>query len=310
MDELKTNKTFALSGGATKDSTLAQVMTKSTSSDSEKHYSASASPFNSMTPEILHEIILCLPYSDLQSFVRSGLYDRPLQGVHSFWKRKLQTDMPWLWDLPSPEQELNWFLVYREFRRQCFPGTVVFDPRLDGTDRRLLDITSIRRDHSLVLGLANRRRIWQTCEQLIKAYLQEVNRRDHGVEGEIEKNSIATATKLVAHPVEKKAHSLKTCFLRSCTWEATLEWDNEFVLYFQEDGRLSGIKMVMEDESSGEVFGAETDKMESVLIPKSTWVSHFEVILSGTDSVEKEAKVGICGMAVSLVVRPFFFETA
>jgi hypothetical protein len=271
--------------------------TKHTSSATISLPTALASPFNSLTPEILHEILLCLPYPDLQNFTLSGLSNTPLRRVQSFWKRKVLIDMPWLWDLPSPEGERDWYLIYQELRRQCFATTASEDLGDETSGSNVLD----RRDTSLILGLANRRRIWTACAQLTELYLQEVKRRN-GEVGEIEKESIASPTMLVGHPVDKAALSLKTCFVRS--WK-DIEMENEFIAYFGGDGRLVGVEIVMAERNGGEIFGSTSDKLESVIIPKDTWISRFELVLSGTQSLDAKAEVGICGMVVSPAITPY-----
>jgi hypothetical protein len=249
------------------------------------------SPINNLTPEILHEILLCLPYRDLQNFALSGLCDNSLMKVQSFWKRKLLIDMPWLWDLPPPGRERNWFMIYQELRRQCFATTATKELEHKTNASNVQG----RRDTSLILGLANRRRIWKTCELLAVLYLQEIERTSSEM-GEIEEESVAAPMTLIGHPVGKAALSLKTCFLES--WK-DLHPTKEMRFYFGEDGRLVGIKMLVQRIDNGTTFGSISDRMESVDIEQGIWISKFEFVLSGTMSLDPKAKVGICGVTVS-----------
>ncbi|KAI0475990.1 hypothetical protein GGR56DRAFT_640575 [Xylariaceae sp. FL0804] len=71
----------------------------------------------------------------------------------SFWKSQLLSDMPWLYDFPALEAgelaAIEWPRVYRD-----------------------LWIASRKTHETAILGLANRRRIWQLTDQLTDPYLR------------------------------------------------------------------------------------------------------------------------------------------
>jgi hypothetical protein len=293
MDNLKPGNNFSLISESDKTPAL-QNKTDIKPATAKANFTSHGSPFNGLTAEILHEILLYLPYTDLRNFALSGISNNPLQRYQSFWKRKLLIDMPWLWDLPTPAKEMNWCSGYHEFRRLCF-ATTRYENSRHPSDNTLV----VHRDHSLVLGLANRRRIWQTCEQLAQVYLEEVKKRHTGDEGEIERVSISSVTTIVAHPTQKGAAGLRTCFLKS--WEE-LNVQKTLKFYFQEDGRLVGISMNVDGNAENEVFGSKSDIQDSVVISRDTWVSQFELVLSGSNCLDRDAKVGICGMTVGFMI--------
>jgi hypothetical protein len=296
MDSLEIDDAFVLPEDPATRALATRKDAESSSSGTITDRSAIiSSPFNSFTPEILHEILLCLPYTDLQKFTLSGISSSPLTTVQGFWKRKLFIDMPWLWDFSYLEREQNWFSIYHELRRQCYATSA---PSANDANSNSTNVVG-NRDPTLVLSLANRRRIWEACIPLVTLYLQELERRGDKEEGEIEKESISLPTTLVAYPEEKSGVSLRTCFLAG--W-GEIKKKNEFTFYFEEDGRLIGIEMDVEGNTDRRIFGNKTDKQELVIVPKDTWISDFEIVLSGAESMAAKAKVGICGVIVSCSV--------
>jgi hypothetical protein len=126
-------------------------------------------PFDKLSDELVHEILLYLPHTSFKSLILTGLISPNLPQIHSFWKRKLFLDMPFLFDFPSEPQQRDWFATYQELRRQCFATTL----RAWKDDDGYLEVVVGDRERDLVLGLANRRRVWGACEQVAGAYLKE-----------------------------------------------------------------------------------------------------------------------------------------
>jgi len=122
--------------------------------------------FNKLCDEIIHEILLYLPHADFKSLMLTGLISPNITQIQSFWKRKLFLDMPFLFDLPSEPQQKDWFATYRSLRRQCFTTTLETVKDEDGYVKAVVE-------KDLVLGLANRRRVWEVCEQVAAAFLVE-----------------------------------------------------------------------------------------------------------------------------------------
>src|SRR6187402_32578 len=177
----------------------------------------SSNPFTKLAKELVCEILLHLPYPSLQNFALSGLTPFNLPSISSFWKRKLAIDMPFLWDLPALPGSRDWFAIYHEMRRHCFATTPA-----TRTDEEFNTHVVGDRDPSIVLGLANRRRVWNCCDQLVELYvkgLSESQRDDleDRIDPDIVSSSISLQMPVVAAPVGKEVKSVSAYLLSR--WE-------------------------------------------------------------------------------------------
>lgn len=81
-----------------------------------------------------------------------------------FWKWCIAKDMPWIWDISLEDASslTNWRRVYFDLQNMCTYNS-----------------------HTRVLGLVNRKRIWNLCLPIAKGYLEqtlqktEVTKREH-----------------------------------------------------------------------------------------------------------------------------------
>ncbi|KAI9369861.1 hypothetical protein BJX61DRAFT_124657 [Aspergillus egyptiacus] len=113
-------------------------------------------PFGKLPAEIIYQICSLLPGDSLESLTQASLFVHLLTRDDYFWRRFIQTDMPWLWesqtlrrgkDLPT---EINYQLLYQLLKRRTTPKYGMEDTTL--------------------MSLANRRRIWNACEELSQKY--------------------------------------------------------------------------------------------------------------------------------------------
>ncbi|KAH8687792.1 hypothetical protein BGZ60DRAFT_16482 [Tricladium varicosporioides] len=258
------------------------------------------SPFRGLAPELTSEILLHLDYDSLRSFSLSGISPLKLSQIPQFWKRKLFIDLPWLWDfLPStPNQPRNWFQTYHELRRQCFATTpeTEDDDEVD-SGKRVVE----PRDTTLVLGLANRRRVWNTCAQLANKYIEEQDSRQDIVKGDIGKSAISLQMPQVAFPISKYAQTSRMDILNF--WE-DCEGQKIFTFYFagDGDGRLCGIGVNVRTKYTGPhermVLGRVDDngiKEDAEILGR---IIGIDLNLSGTEEMTKEAKIGITGITL------------
>ncbi|KAK0100909.1 hypothetical protein ONS95_007351 [Cadophora gregata] len=259
--------------------------------------------FTTLAKEIICEILLHLPYNSLQDFTLSGLLPFHLPSISSFWKRKLLLDMPFLWDLPvmsSPPG--NGFAWYREMRRQCFATTPELgDSQVDeqGNVHQLLG----ERDATLVLGLANRRRVWKACLQLAELYEKDIrgNKGEQDaaeVDEEIVNGSMSVAMPIVSAPVSLDAKPLSVYLLEK--WlDLQKEWELKF--YFEgvengeqeRQGRLCGVERI-----GGRIFGVRRGEEVSIIVRETVMVDGFVLNVSGAGELGKGARVGVTGVKV------------
>ncbi|KAL2073497.1 hypothetical protein VTL71DRAFT_10823 [Oculimacula yallundae] len=248
-------------------------------------------PFANLAKEVICEILLYLPYPSLQALSLSALLPFSLPSLSSFWKRKFVLDMPFLWDLPVLHTPGNGFEIYRTMRRHCFATT----PELGSGDSQIPSVVG-QRDRDLVLGLANRRRVWDVCMQLAEGYQKEMREgegRDEkaDVEEDILKESMSVGVPLVAAPVGKDVKFLSV-FLVEKWADLEKEWEVKF--YFEDEGRrLCGVERV-----GGQVFGEKIGEGISVVVDERVRIVGFVLNVSGAEKLEADAKVGITGLQV------------
>ncbi|KAH7356959.1 hypothetical protein BKA65DRAFT_548343 [Rhexocercosporidium sp. MPI-PUGE-AT-0058] len=250
--------------------------------------------FSRLAKEIICEILLYLPYPSLQTLTLSGLLPFHLPSMSAFWKRKLTLDMPFLWDLPVLSNPGNGFDIYHTMKRHCFATTPEFENSESPTPHVIGG-----RDSSLVLGLANRRRVWNTCSQLSVLYEKEMGEHGGGgakekgdVDEEIVMGSQSLGVPIVAAPVGKDAKFLSV-FLVEKWMDLQREWEVKF--YFEEGvgGRLCGVERV-----GGEIFGERIGEGVGVVVGEEVRIVGFVLSVGGADDLSQKAKVGVTGVKV------------
>ena len=270
---------------------------------SKRSLRKSENPFTRLAKEITCEILLHLPYQDVRNFILSGASNLKLSQLQSFWKRKILIDMPWLWELPNLEGRQDWRKLYHELRRQSIASTHPMVSQ-ESTYAGAASVASPR-DPTLVLGLANRRRVWNACSQLAQLYMEQ--RREKGLDSkpqeveisqDIVRNSVSLAMPLVASPVSKDFRSISSYFLSS--WN-DLEIGITLKFHFRDDGRLCGIESsCLGRAGDARLFGTRPEPGESVTIniPSGTWLAGWELNICNTNDIRSEAKTGITGIRV------------
>ena len=196
--------------------------------------------------------------------------------------------------------------MHREMRRQCFATT----PELQNVEREgamTLPRVVGERDTSLVLGLANRRRVWGACMGLAEVYEKEAGESREGkevgeVEEEIVKGSVSLGMPIVAAPVSMDAKFLSVYLLEN--W-FDLQREMELKFYFEGvegdewegQSRLCGVERV-----GGRVFGERKGDGASVIVGETVRVEGFVLNVGGAADLRKMARVGVTGVKVNSIV--------
>lgn len=119
-------------------------------------------PFQQLSNELIHHVTDHLMAKDVFSLRQASMVIREATSGSSFWIPRIQNDLAWLWiphDIlrgagPRAEGngklEIDWMKVYLLF---------------DCVTARPYGMSGV------YMGLANRRRIWNACEQLKPAYI-------------------------------------------------------------------------------------------------------------------------------------------
>jgi len=118
--------------------------------------------FQQLSNELIHQVTDHLVAKDVFSLRQASMVIREATSGSSFWVPRVQNDMPWLWIPPDilrstghraegkGKPQIDWMKVYLLF---------------DSVTARPYGMSGV------YMGLANRRRIWNACEQLKPAYI-------------------------------------------------------------------------------------------------------------------------------------------
>ncbi|KAL4804972.1 hypothetical protein BDV18DRAFT_23555 [Aspergillus unguis] len=113
-------------------------------------------PFKELPAELVYQICSGLPGESLKSLTNASLFIHLLTRDDHFWRRFIESDMPWLWEAKVLREErettgeLNHERVYAWLDTVTKPGYGL--------------------DDSQTMGVANRRRIWNACQGVVTAY--------------------------------------------------------------------------------------------------------------------------------------------
>lgn len=231
-------------------------------------------PFSLLATEILHEIVLFLPQKDIHALALSGIVNYDVLCDSVLRKRKLLVDMPFLWDLPVLGDDRDGLKIYQDLKRHCF-HTMARGHSFHGQYRG-------PGDNDIVLGLNNRRRIWNTCSIIAQEYLLAM---DQSLCGQAEKASVfakncTTSVMPILDEAETPKHRRQTTFLLESL--SDLEEQSIFTFLLQQDGKLCGITVQRSDKqkllSVGQSTLPDHGRAYRALADRQNWLAAFEVV--------------------------------
>ncbi|GFF42807.1 hypothetical protein IFM61606_04596 [Aspergillus udagawae] len=119
-----------------------------------------ASPFGKLPLELVYQICSYLPGDSLKALTQASLSIQVVTQDNWFWKRFIQWDMPWFWEF------------YTSQNPRDLPADVNYKRLYLWLDK----MTAARygMDDLALIGVANRRRIWGVCEELVSQYHKAV----------------------------------------------------------------------------------------------------------------------------------------
>lgn len=244
---------------------------------------SSSDPFGRLAYEILIEVFVFLPVESIFAFqIASRAADIPLS--NQFWRRRIQNDMPWLWELfgsvamtKASRHLIDWRKVY-----MC------------------LDTCSRDSFHARISGLVNRRRIWNLCSQLAELYVSKINPQKptkSGLENvgeEVHRRTIRSTARLDPKTVEAEPFYSYTFMLLHIS---DLQRSLKILTTHWNPLRLIGISMTIPGRSR-RLFAREaldgTQMVEkSVILEEGDWIDQ---LVLGLDNV------GICSIKVWVII--------
>ncbi|KAJ5520026.1 hypothetical protein N7463_000479 [Penicillium fimorum] len=115
--------------------------------------------FNRLPAELRHCIFELLPAGSILALKAASLAMHATSLPGDFWKHRLKSEMPWLWEIHDVDI----------FQSQELEGKA---SNLLVNIQKKSQYTSENDDY--IFGLANRRRIWRVCEQIRSRYLEKL----------------------------------------------------------------------------------------------------------------------------------------
>jgi len=245
-------------------------------------HSSSPSGVSRLDEDVILEIFWYLTAEDFKNTQAAGA--NHVHIPNSFWRRKIGVDFEWMWDFPDANRELNWLRIYNDIMR-----------------------FSQGNADDIILGIANRRRIWNVCSQLAELYLERERQysREKLVEDvakEIIQNSFSTGMALVRAPASKTFTSMTVYFVESL--KSLDSEDKTLVAHFNDCGYLSGISLALSsDRKSRRLLGFEADtqrggKQFKTRIFSFDWITGFELNIEKIDFSQRPNKAAITGIKV------------
>ena len=213
-------------------------------------------PFAGLAPEILVNIASSLSVKSLCDFRLASRVARNLELGNRFWRRRILSDMPWLFDLPEEDKtsvSVDWRRVYGKMLHASRPLS-----------------------RTVIHGLANRRRIWEfMLPQFAKPYLKNLALRETDRAGEPESlaNTRSTSLAVLADP-EPKDSRMSTVALLD-TPHSVLERLVDITVCFNKNDEISSIKALQTGRDPLQYDYSGIHRYERVSIPDTAWLTGF-----------------------------------
>ncbi|KAL1684146.1 hypothetical protein EV122DRAFT_285891 [Schizophyllum commune] len=238
--------------------------------------SSAQDPLAVLPPELIYTILLLIPRQSSIPFLLASPAARRIQLTRSFFLARMAIDMPWLWELLPPaashgsnplleRTDIDWRAVYTHLR-----------------------IESSASRTNAIPGLANRRRIWDICNnQAAKTYerIAEEERKAEvqvQVPKEVRQRVVCTHVPHVLSPVPTKAVGLTVWLplaLGGLGATTAMGKEKRVKLYWTAKGILSSIAFEF-DSGAGEekvLFGpGQGVRADECVIEAGDWIDGFE----------------------------------
>jgi hypothetical protein len=245
-------------------------------------------PFSVIPDDVMHMILSLLPAESIMAVrvVSEAIHN--FTSRNEFWKWLMKWEMPWLWelaDISSPTTNFKILYSWLDQKTKGYSG-------MKGP----------------FMGIANRRRIWSTCEEIADKYharLREtrIANASGGLEDFLEYAECLQMPR-VLHPLPNEtsaiikslwAHSWADIASRTANFESF--WDSNGVLVglgvcFGNDRRTFG-------RTDGDSSAAGPITMQSIRIFKTDWIRGFVLHIPEIDMCDEAATTAIKGITVS-----------
>ncbi|CZT20359.1 uncharacterized protein RCC_06218 [Ramularia collo-cygni] len=247
--------------------------TKSTTATS----SSGSNDLLDVLPNELHAKILDLtPQEDLVPFMKASGTIRRITEPEKFWKHRLQLDAPWLWEMKNDDTR-NWKERYNAVMMQAFK------PMREAEKG------------SHVSGLANRKRIWHVCEQILQLYQESgASLRPQQTTSEFEDGVVGRYLPIVATQKESKFRGETAFFFDKAS---DMHSAKQLRLKWTESGALCGIQVSTDCGTATLGAGDSSSGTESVLdMTADDWIEKLVLNISLVE--EKHQRIAVTGVTI------------
>jgi hypothetical protein len=249
-------------------------------------------PFRDLPYEILHRIFSFLPGDSILELIVASWPVHSVTRSNLFWKKLILSDMPWLW----------------EFERAVIAdlaGQVDFKNLYLDLNRKTKAKLNMR---GPFLGLANRRRIWGVCEQLVGLYLKRTSeelgdtaRRDALA---IMEHSETIQMPSVLYPQRQGGTDIST--QRVYSWTEIDSLMATFETVWDSSGSLIGLAITFGEDRR--LFGRDDGQAtarQSTLIAATDWIVGLILHIPDLDLINTFPETSIHGITVRFYQRRY-----
>lgn len=227
--------------------------------------------FEKLPYDVLYGVFEHLPFYDTVSLMQASWHVFAYTRDSTFWKQMMRLHtFPWFWEV-SPL-----------LKDGTFPGD--FDYK--GAFLWLHQLTTPAFGMTgPFMGIANRRRIWNACQDLVPAYRARIVPTVQNESLDEEAKAIFHKAKslhmpLVAYPQQKSITSISAQFIRS--WDEIEQRASDLETYWNDCGALIGI--AVRYGSNSRLFGNTNGiKGDDVHIEASEWIRELIVDVEQAD---------------------------
>ncbi|KAM5386963.1 hypothetical protein ACJZ2D_000256 [Fusarium nematophilum] len=237
-------------------------------------------PFSCLSNEVLCLIVDQLSGDELLSFPSASRSIHRVTSSNNFWKLRIISDMPWLWELreslAEPVLQLDYKKLYGWLNAVTKP---VFGVGLP------------------FLAIANRRRIWQSCVELADHYLETAGKQPAvAPETEIVER-VDCPLMLKAAPTDLPRNHQITPTLWLHSWQEMHDLPYVFETFWNDDGILIGIGVVF--GNSRRILGSQTGEKLAKGFKAGNWISEMVLHIGVGNDSSSGTIVGIQGVTLN-----------
>jgi hypothetical protein len=232
-------------------------------------------PFRVMSYDILLNVFEHVDTDDMLSLLSASTHVFETARNTAFWKHMFHLRiLPWFWELRKllEKSELPKTFDYK--------GLFIWINHVTTPEYGV---------EGCFMGIANRRRIWNSCKALAPMYKQQVTPTSQAEPEDEEAKDILDCAEsfhmpVVLYPLPKGATTVSAQFIRS--WHEIAHRPCDFDTYWNEHGALVGIAVTF--GASQRVFGRTVGKRGAPLhIDAHEWIQEIRVLLGNPNMFDE-----------------------